>query len=273
MLRRSLRRIGKRVRFGLECLWGGGALRERLLLSLLGQHYRSVFRREWKYRDEPPHFNQHRGGIFQMAFGKQVIGPEGWYRGIFSSEVIRDGDDLLDIGCGDGFFSARYYSHKCRHIDAVDIEPSAIRAARTWHSRPNIEYHLLDAVHQPFPRDRYDVVVWDGALGHFSADVTDRMLAKIARALDHEGVFVGSESLGDQEGHDHLQYFGSLEDLHRIFQDHFPYVELKSSRYRIGVAGFVRTEAFWRCARQSSRLDQCGWRRMPTVQLQRRRAA
>jgi SAM-dependent methyltransferase len=272
-MRQALKRIRRRVRFALEYLWGGGKLREELLLSLLGHHYRSVHRRDWKYRDEPPHFFRHRGGVFQMAFGDPPVGPEAWYRGNYSSEVLRDGDCLLDIGCGDGFFPARFYSHKCRHIDAVDIEPSAIHVARTCHSRPNIAYHLLDAVNRSFPRDRYDVVIWDGAIGHFSADVTHRMLDKIARVLDDDGVFAGSESLGDQEGHDHLQYFGSLADLHGLFRDHFPLVELKSARYRIGRDGFLRTEAFWRCARRPGRLDQCAWQRMPTIDLQVNRAA
>ena len=106
-LRQFIRRLRKRLLFGLEYLLGGGRLREKLLLSLLGHHYRSVFRRDWKYADEPPHFYKHRVGLFQLAFGGKPNGPEAWYRGTFSSEILRDGDCLLDIGCGDGFFSAR----------------------------------------------------------------------------------------------------------------------------------------------------------------------
>ena len=48
-LRRSLARSMEHV------LWGG-ELRERLLIALLRRHYESVFRRQWKYAVELPHY-------------------------------------------------------------------------------------------------------------------------------------------------------------------------------------------------------------------------
>ena len=94
---------------------------------------------------------------------------------------MRDGDRVLDIGCGDGFFARRFFAAHGARVDAIDIEPGAITHAERHNSAPQIRYFLKDAVGEPFPSDAYDVVVWDGALGHFSPDTTDRMLARSDR--------------------------------------------------------------------------------------------
>ena len=172
--------------------------------------------------------------------------------------VIRAGDALLDIGCGDGFFTRRFFAARAAQIDAIDIEPSAIATAQAAHSAPNIAYRLLDATASAFPRPRYDVVVWDGALGHFDPATTASMLDKIQQVLSGGGVFVGSQSLG-REGHDHLQFFDSLADLHRLLSRSFTHVRLREIEYRLR-DGLLRREAFWRCTDDERRLQDSQWR-------------
>jgi SAM-dependent methyltransferase len=174
--------------------------------------------------------------------------------------VVQPNDQLLDIGCGDGFFTKRFLSTRCRKVDAVDIEPSAIESAALYNSAPNITYYLLDAVNEPFPSDQYDVIAWDGAVGHFAKETTDLVLAKIQSVLKTNGVFFGSESLGF-EGSDHLQFFNSLDDLHGLFEPYFKFVQLRAVNYRTGQgnSSFVRQEAFWRCANEEKRLRECSW--------------
>jgi SAM-dependent methyltransferase len=251
--------LGRRLAYCREAVLGGGRFREFMLVKLLGQHYRSTFRRRWVLSPEPPHFFDQRIGFFDLGFGNGGKGPYSFYRGFFSSDVMRYGDRLLDIGCGDGFFTRRFYGERCAHIDAVDIEPTAIAAARSCNRAPNITYHVSDAVKDPFPGDAYNVIVWDGALGHFSADTTAHMLRKIRQALHPEGVFVGSESLGI-EGSDHLQFFHSLDDLYQTFKAHFKHIELRSVCYKIGTnRELYRNEAYWRCANSPGRLRDCHW--------------
>ena len=110
----------------------------------------------------------------------------------------------------------------------------------------------------PFPRDDYDVIVWDGALGHFGKDTTHLMLKKIQNSLKATGIFAGSESLG-LEGHDHLQFFNSLEDLYNIFKPYFKFIALKSRSYKIG-NDFLRNEAYWRCSNDLKRIDESDWK-------------
>jgi len=242
------------VRAGEQVVWGGST-RETVLVWFLGQHYESVMRRQWYEVEEPPHFFDHRIDSFAFAAGNGT--GFSYYRGYFAAEVIRQGDTLLDIGCGDGFFARRFFSPKCARVDAIDVEPGAIGHARRHNAAAGVNYVVCDAVRDEFPSGRYDVIVWDGGLGHLSSESTSRVLEKIRYALTSDGVFVGSESLG-REGHDHLQFFFSLEELASLFRPYFAHVQLRKIAYDL--PGIVREEAFWRCAVSPTRLEEAAWK-------------
>ena len=244
-------------RFGNSIIYANG-ITENLFVRLLLSFYDAKFQREWELSKNPPHFTDFRVLGAHFVFGDQVFGPYSFYRGFFSSEFIRNGDVVLDIGCGDGFFSRRFFVEKSSHIDAIDIDTDAIKAAQKYNPASNISYLQLDAVANPFPQDKYDVIVWDGAIGHFSHNVTNLMLEKIRTSLTESGVFVGSEALGE-EGHDHLQFFSTVQDLGAIFQPYFKFVQLRSVDYKLRNSDFVRREAYWRCTNDPSRLQDAGW--------------
>ena len=251
----SLRR--RLARAWLLVVWGGER-RRRALEWLLRRHYRALFLRQWRWADEEPHFFDHRIDSFEFAIGDHHGFTH--YRGYFAAELVREGDRVLDIGCGDGFFTRRFLAPVAARVDGVDIEPSAIEHAKAHNAASNVGYFTSDAVADDFPAAEYDLIVWDGALGHFPPDTTQRMLAKIRAALSDGGAFVGSESLGRVEGQgDHLQFFDGVEDLDALFSEHFPHVEVRALRYRLP-GGAVRTEAFWRCAGSPARLDEARWR-------------
>jgi SAM-dependent methyltransferase len=235
----------------------GGERRRAALMRALVAHDKSLQYRQWRLSGEMPHFYDHRVGSLLFAAG--AAPGFGMFRGFLAAQVMRPGDVVLDIGCGDGFFASRFFSPRVAHVDSIDIEPSAIAHATRHHGAPNVSYHLLDAVAAAFPRSTYDVVVWDGALGHFPPDVTRQMLAKIRGALRDDGVFVGSESLGE-EGHDHLQFFDDLEALRALLADEFATVQLGQMDYEIP-GGTLRREGYWRCAvAESDRLTSAAWR-------------
>jgi SAM-dependent methyltransferase len=258
MIRSASRRLVRTVARGLEHAVWGGRTRERLLVALLRQHYASLLRRRWSDPDRAPHFFDHRIGAFEFATGAGT--PFGYYRGYFTAELIRPADRVLDIGCGDGFFARRFFSPKCSAVDAIDIEPDAIAHASRYNRAENITHILLDAVNERFPADHYDVVVWDGGLGHVTPKGTERVLEKIRDALAPDGVFVGSESLG-REGEDHLQFISSLEDLCALLERYFPHVLVRALQYELPL--LTRREAFWRCGLNPVRLEEAVWSRCP----------
>lgn len=264
MLKGAARRIvstpyGNALLRFLETFAFGGVWAERLLVWIMQRHYKSRFRREWLWTEHAPHFFNHRFGGFDFVYGESPT-PYPYFRGFFVAELLHTGDRLLDIGCGDGFFTKRFFSSRCAAIDAVDIEPSAIETARRFNAAPNISYAMMDAVRSPFPSPTYDVVVWDGAIGHFSKESVGMIVQKIKDALNDRGIFVGSESLG-REGHDHLQFFESPKDVDRLFADYFRYRVYRVVTYKTPFnSEMVRREVFWRCTDDPSWLDQTIWK-------------
>jgi SAM-dependent methyltransferase len=247
---KAVRRVAERLAFG-------GERRRSVLMRALVAHDKSLLRRQWQLADEMPHYYDHRLG--SLLFSAGAAPGFGMFRGFLAAQVMRPGDAVLDIGCGDGFFANRLFAPRVTHVDSIDVEPSAIAHAKQHLSAANVSHHLLDAVATPFPRPKYDVIVWDGALGHFPPDVTRRMLAKIREALNDGGVFVGSESLGE-EGHDHLQFFDDLEALRGVLADEFGTVQLSQMDYVIP-GGLLRHEGYWRCAvADADRLAAGAWR-------------
>jgi len=230
---------------------------------MLRAHYASRVRRQWLWQStgEAPHFSDHRAGGFNFVFEKNVGAAIFCYlRGFFTFEMIDVGDRVLDIGCGDGFLTKRFYSMRASHVDAVDIEKTAISVALKENPASNICYRVLDAVSEDFPGKAYDVVVLDGAIGHFQQETIDMLLKKIVASLGPEGVFCGSESLG-HEGNDHLTFFESMDSVGDLLNNHFKYVYLRTMKYQVGLFGnnIQRTEVYWRCSNSMRRIGPSGW--------------
>lgn len=238
-------------------LWGG-RIREELFIWFLRRHYESLFKRLWQLNKTRPHFTYHRLAWFLFGFGAKQMHPYQLFRAFYTAEVLRPTDIVLDLGCGDGFFTKHFLGSQCAQIDAIDIDAAAIRNAKRENQGRNVAYYLADAVKDPFPRSTYDVIVWNSAIGHFSASDSKIVLEKIRTALSPQGIFVGSESLG-REGHDHLQLFESAPDLAAVLNGQFANVWTKTLQYCVFNTKFVRNEAYWRCANSSARLTESNW--------------
>lgn len=251
----------------LEKVCFGGTVREWILVKVLGALYKSRFRREWLLTDNPPHFYNHRYDGFEFIYGRSRS-PYPFYRGFFTSEILKANDRLLDIGCGDGFFVRSFFEKMCSHIDAVDIEKSAIEMAKRLNAHSKIDFRVLDVTRSPFPSENYDVIVWDGAIGHFPPSSIEIVLQKIKTSLSPEGIFTGSESLG-REGADHLWYIENESTLMSLFKPYFKYVWIRTAEYKLWNE-FVRREIYWRCTNDTIRHANASWtcydEKIPSIQ-------
>lgn len=224
-------------------LFGTGA-RRSLTRSILRKFYDSSFRRKWLWQTSgEPHFTDHDYTFFRLYDGTFGQGVYSLARAMNAAEHVKHGAKVLDIGCGDGGFTKRFLSPKASHVDAVDIEPSAIETANKNNAASNVTFRLLDATSQPLPSTQYDLIVMDGVLGHMAAEPSKALLNKIATALAPGGFFCGSETLG-HEGHDHLQFFETESDLRDALST-FEHIDLRTLTYDI--AGIRRREAIWTC--------------------------
>lgn len=147
-------------------------------------------------------------------------------RGIYSHQVINPGDTVLELCCGDGFYSYFFFSGKAAHVDAVDIDDMALAHARQYHSSPNISYRHLNIVKDDFPKEQYNVVVWDSAIRRLKIDDIHIALGKVRDVLHKSnGIFSCYEIFEDKENPIYFITPLTQEDLTNILRQYFPSVQ------------------------------------------------
>jgi 2-polyprenyl-3-methyl-5-hydroxy-6-metoxy-1,4-benzoquinol methylase len=138
-------------------------------------------------------------------------------RGVFGRLVMSPGCQVLDLCCGDGYFSDVWFSTIAGHIDACDNDNDALRFAARKHSNDKIRYHKLNLLTDPLPSAGYDVVTWFEGIEHFSEEQIFQILKKIRSALNGQGRLIGSTPLVSQPGkpgnRQHDREFSSQEDI------------------------------------------------------------
>lgn len=243
------------------------AATERMALALLKRRIANRVRHDWYESANPPHFSYTNYNALAFSFFPRMPGPGILLRGFISGEMVRPGDQVLDIGCGDGFFSKRFLAIEADHVDAIDSDPNALEFAQRYNSDSKVTFHLLDAVTSPFPGASYDVVVWDGAIGHFAPGGVNAMCRKIKAALKDDGVFCGSEQLGKVSAADHLQHWETLEEVQAMLAPHFKFIGVRAVEYFYDLDRTARRgEFYWRASDSKAALERGNFRIMESPQ-------
>lgn len=84
---------------------------------------------------------------------------------------IRQGERVLDVGCGNGSLTCDMAEKAGAHVVGIDIDAACIRAARANHAHPNITYYEGDALHDLPEGERFDVIVLSNVLEHLEPRV------------------------------------------------------------------------------------------------------
>lgn len=217
--------------------------------SYLCRYYTYQTTRLWSYDGPLPLWFDHRADLHRWSRSRSPLWVE---RGVYSRELMGTGCSVLDLCCGDGFYSYHFYSLTAGHIDAVDRHPAAIQHARRLYAHSVIEYHNLDIVTHPFPRPRYDVIVWDASIQYFAPREIHRVCEKIAATLEGKGVLAGSTILMTEAravlGEKH--HFRSANELRDMLQRVFPFVAILETIYP------DRHNVYFRCAFEKGRLGR-----------------
>jgi ubiquinone/menaquinone biosynthesis C-methylase UbiE len=81
--------------------------------------------------------------------------------------ALKATDTLLDSGCGDGFWTARFARH-CAYAIGIDPSKKILEYARMLHNAQNLKYVCSPGESLPFPDRTFDTVVSVSALEHFA---------------------------------------------------------------------------------------------------------
>ena len=91
-----------------------------------------------------------------------LIDPEGNETRVLHELVNFTGQDVLEIGCGDGRLMSRYADHAATvlGIDPVEADIQIARSATPKHLRSKVSFRVADAVTVDIASDSFDVVVF-----------------------------------------------------------------------------------------------------------------
>lgn len=116
----------------------------------------------------------------------------GWRatQGLLDRLEIRNGDPVLDIGCGVGGTSRMLAVRHRARVDGIDLSPEFVAAASDLSrltGTPNVLFRVASALDLPFPDNRFDLAV----MLHVGMNIADkgRLFAEVARVLRPGGRF------------------------------------------------------------------------------------
>lgn len=186
---------------------------------------------QWYIQPSPEFFDHHIDLYYQFLDTRNPLWCE---RGCFGNLAISPGSELLELCCGDGFNTRNFYSTRCRSIVACDFDKNAIRAATKYNKHDNIRFLLAD-IRTGMPDGRYDNIVWDAAIEHFTPEEICVIMGNIKRRLKDTGVLSGYTIVEKADHtmhiHQHEYEFRDKQDLLRFLSPHFKRCMVFETRY------------------------------------------
>ncbi len=112
-------------------------------------------------------------------------------RHLISSDVLKKGDRLLDLGCGPGLYSSRLCKNGLM-VTGIDISTRSLEYAAQYAEENGlkIDYRLMNFFDIRFSGEFDAVLQTNGELNTFSDEKRDDLLARLHRALKPGGLLI-----------------------------------------------------------------------------------
>jgi SAM-dependent methyltransferase len=155
-------------------------------LAAAGHHLQFV--RQWQLGAPAPHYFDPFIDLY-WKWGR-TRNPMSWERGIFGLLALRPGCRQLDLCCGEGFYTHRFYSGRAGSIVAIDFNQAAIAKARRKFNAANIDYRCAD-IRKDMPQGPFDNITWDAGIEYFTPSEISGILAAAKSRLARGGILSG----------------------------------------------------------------------------------
>ena len=208
-----------------KCLQGLFGIESYLAGKWASAAYNRLQVAQWRLLPNPEFFDHEIDLYSQWQRTRSSFWVE---RGAFGGLALKGGD-VLELACGDGFNARNFYSLRSRQVVACDFDPSALALAKRKHSAPNVRFVLAD-IRTDMPKGKFENVVWDAAIEHFTPTEIAQILASIKDRLTPDGVLSGYTLVDKHDGTKHLDQheyeFHDMADLESFLKPHFRQVRV-----------------------------------------------
>jgi ubiquinone/menaquinone biosynthesis C-methylase UbiE len=110
------------------------------------------------------------------------------FDGLVALSGVHRGDEVLDVGCGTGYFAKRAARVVGPDGSVFGIDPSeTVVEYATRTAPPNCRFVVAGAERLPFPDNAFDVVVSSLAFHHLPPAARPEALREVCRVLRPEG--------------------------------------------------------------------------------------
>ena len=117
-------------------------------------------------QEKKPQFMHPRGFVGKVIFLLMNMGHSSIYKNAARMLALRPEDDLLEVGCGNGYFISKYASH-VRSVTGLDLSELAIQLAtsknKTRVAAGTAEFAQCDALNLPCEDNKFSVVTSMGS--------------------------------------------------------------------------------------------------------------
>lgn len=224
--------IGRAVRlFPKKVLESLSEIECSIAAKWVASAHRRLMTVQWALPPEPEFFDHHIDLFYYWLASRNSLWLE---RGTFGSMVLNANGRTLELCCGDGFNSRNFYSLKSERVVACDFNPKAITTAERKNRASNVEYVLSD-IRSEMPSGKFDNVIWDAAIEHFTPNEITKIMSDIKSRLTDEGILSGYTIVERPDGKlslSHHEYeFKSKEDLMGFLKPYFRNVTVFETIY------------------------------------------
>jgi ubiquinone/menaquinone biosynthesis C-methylase UbiE len=121
----------------------------------------------------------------QFSFSRAYVWPDV----LIFREFIKDGDKLLDLGCGNGRMVGLFDNKKVDYL-GVDFSSELVDCAKK--NYPKKEFLVMDALNLNLPEKSFDVVMCVSVLNHLSKEKHVQFVENIKKVLKLGGYLLMS---------------------------------------------------------------------------------
>ena len=214
------------------------------IFSFLAQYYQKLFLSQ--LNKFIPVFDKHYSNMDMLNrwffpeikpnFFNQKLNLSGWIKNSnnvhfavtasLARMYLQKGDNVIDIGCGDGTISHLFFSDIAGNIDAFDVSEAAMRVAKeSYGDTKNINFINSSPLDYKFKDNTYDIIFCSDAVDYFTNNEIRRLISLFQKILKPNGHIIIKTPLTTNKpaltNNAQNSYQDDLENFTLLFEKYF----------------------------------------------------